>query len=77
MLDDDDRIAAIRQPAQYVQEVMNVGEMQARGRLVEQIQRVSGCRLTQLGRELDALGFAAGKSRRGLTQLHIAEPDVA
>jgi len=45
MLDYDYGIAAICQPLKHIQKVVNIGEVQPRSRLVEQIQGVAGSRL--------------------------------
>src|SRR4030042_4908921 len=63
MLDYNHRIAHITQPTQYVQEVVNIGEVQACGRLIEYVERVPRSRLTPFRRELDPLGLAAGQRR--------------
>ena len=46
-------------------------------RLVEHVERAAGRAARELGRELDALRFAAGERRRRLTHLDVAEADVA
>ena len=68
MLDHQQRVARVHQAAQHTQQVGHVREVQPRGRLVEQEQRSSRCRASQLGGQLDALGLAAGECVRWLTQ---------
>ena len=51
--------------------------METRGRLVEDIDGAPRGALRKLGRELDALGFAAGERRRRLAEADIAEADLA
>ena len=56
---------------------VDVGRMQAGGRLVEHVQRVAALRPLQLGGELDALRLAAGQLGGRLAQAQVAEADVA
>src|SRR6266576_7149522 len=50
--------------------------MQTGCRLVENVEGATGVALRQLRGELDALRLAAGKRRRRLTEVDVAEPDV-
>ena len=50
--------------------------MQARGRLVEDVERAPGVALRELERQLHALRLAARERRRRLAQPHIAQSDV-
>src|SRR5262249_54701205 len=54
----------------------HVLEVQARRRLVEDVDRVTGRTLAELSRELHALRFTAGERRRRLTETYVAQPDV-
>jgi len=76
VFDDQDRIALVDESVQHVQQAVDVLEVQARRGLVEHVQGVAGRPAGQLGRELHALGLAAGKGGRGLAQSHVAESDV-
>ena len=49
--------------------------MQSRGGFVEDVERAAGLALGELAGELDALGFAAGKSSSGLPERDVAEAD--
>ena len=60
VLDDDDGVAVIAQSVQYAEQLFNVKEMQAGGRLIENIERIAGVALGQFARQLDALRLAAG-----------------
>ena len=51
--------------------------MQTGGRLVEDIDGLAGRALGKLGRQLGALRLTAGQRRGGLTQLDIAQTDLA
>ena len=73
---DQDGVPLVDETAQDVQEHPYIGEMKSRGRLVEQIEGPAGRLFHQLARQLDPLRLAAGKGRRRLAELHVAEPDV-
>ncbi|MGC4070109.1 MAG: hypothetical protein QM784_36720 [Polyangiaceae bacterium] len=75
VLDDHDRVAGVDQLLQHFEQAMDVREVQARRRLVEQVQRAAGLTLAELAAELDALRLAATERRRGLADLHVAEAD--
>ena len=66
MLDDDDGIAAVDEALQDVEELVDVGGVQSRRRLIEDIERAPGRAARELGRELDALRLAAGERCRAL-----------
>ena len=76
VLDDDDRVALVGQTLDDVEQLTDVLEVQARGRLVEHVDGASGGSLLQLARELDALGLTTRERRRGLTEADVAEPHV-
>ena len=90
VLDHDDAVAGIDQPVQHVDQLLDVGHVQADGRLVEHVQRVRGAarrarcarpdrvaaHLRELGDELDALRLAARQRRARLAEREIAEPHV-
>jgi hypothetical protein len=65
-------LPGVAQLVQHLQQQVDVGEVQAGGRLVEDVQRAAGVALGQLERELDALRLAARQRGRAL-----AEADVA
>jgi hypothetical protein len=54
---------------QHFQQLGDVVEVQARGRLVENVERAAGGALRQLLRELDALRLAARQRRRLLADM--------
>ena len=68
VLDHDHRVAQVDQPVEHVQQPGEVVEVQAGRRLVEQIERPAGVGPGQLGRQLDALRFAARERRRRLAE---------
>src|SRR6476620_5169471 len=76
VLDDDDRIAFVDKAVENGEQLADVLEMQAGGRLVEDVDGAAGGPLLQLAGQLDALRLTAGQRRRRLPQPHIAQPDV-
>ena len=77
VLDHHDRVAQVDQAVEHVEQLGQVVEVQAGGRLVEQVERAAGVGARQLGRQLDALGLAAGERRRRLAEREVVEPHVA
>ena len=63
VFDDDDRVAVVDEAVEHVEQLGEVVEMQAGGRFVEQVERLAGIGPRELGRQLDALGLAAGERR--------------
>ena len=61
MLDHHDGVAEVGQSVENREQALDVGEMQTRGRLVEDVKRATGRGATELGGQLDPLGFAAGE----------------
>ena len=76
VLDDEHRVARVDQPAEHAEQLADVLEVQAGGRLVEDVDGAAGRALLQLGGELDPLRLAAGQRRRRLAEPDVAEPDV-
>src|SRR5690606_18320611 len=76
VLDDDHGVAGIHQAREHRQQPFDVGEVQPRGRLVQDVEGATGAGPRQLPGELDALRFAAGQGGGGLPDLQIPEPDV-
>jgi len=76
VLDDDDRVAGIAQLVQHLQQQVDVGEVQPRGRLVEDVEGAAGVALGELERELDPLRLATGERGRALAEADVAEADV-
>ena len=48
MFNDNDRIAAVRQSAQNLDQLMDIGKMQSRRRLIQNVDRLSRSSLAQL-----------------------------
>ena len=73
MFDDDDRIAAVDELVQHLQQQTDVLEMKPRRRLIQDVERAARVALRKLGRELDALALAARQRRAGLPERQVAE----
>ena len=76
VLDDDDRVAGVDEPVEHLEELLDVGEVEAGRRLVEEVERLARRAPRQLGRQLDALRLAARQRRRRLAEVDVAEADV-
>jgi hypothetical protein len=74
MLDDDHGVALVDQLVQHFQQLLGVLEVQAGGRLVEDVERAAGGALAELLGQLHALGLAARQGRRLLADLDVARP---
>jgi hypothetical protein len=59
VLDDDDGVARVAQLVQHLEQQVDVGEVQAGGGFVEDVERAAGVALAQLQRQLHALRLAA------------------
>ena len=66
----------VDEPLEHLEQLLDVGEVEARRRLVEDVERPPGRDLAELGRELHALRLAARERRRRLAERHVVEPDV-
>ena len=69
-------LPAVDEAVQHLEQHLDVGEVQAGGRFVQQVERPAGALLDQLAGELDALGLAAGEGGRRLAELHVIQPHV-
>ena len=72
VLDHDDGVAVVAQAMQHVEQLLDVVEVQAGRRLVEDVERAAGVALGQFARQLHALRLAAGQRRRALAELDVA-----
>ncbi|CVG16775.1 Uncharacterised protein [Serratia marcescens] len=61
---------------QHRQQLLDIGEVQAGGRFVEDIQRLAGAALRQLARQLDALRLTAGERGGRLAEADVGQPDI-
>ena len=73
VLDDDDRLAGVDEPVEQAEQLLDVGEVEAAGRLVED---VDAALLGQVGGQLEPLPLAAGQRGERLADAEVAEPDV-
>ena len=73
VLDDDDRLAGVDEPVEQAEQLLDVGEVEAGGRLVED---VDAALLGHLGGHLEPLQLAAGQRRQRLAEAEVAQPDV-
>jgi hypothetical protein len=73
VLDDDDRLAGVDEPVEQAEQLLDVGEVQAGGRLVED---VDAALLGHVGGQLEPLPLAAGQRGERLAEAEVAEPDV-
>src|SRR5580704_5995928 len=73
VLDDDDRFAGVNEPVEQAKQLLDVGEVEAGGRLVED---VDAALLAHVGGQLEPLPLAAGQRRERLAEAEVAEPDV-
>src|ERR1700675_521649 len=71
--DDEDRLARVDESVEQAEELLDVGEMEATGGFVED---VDAALLGHLNGELEPLPLAAGQGVEGLAELEVAEPDV-
>ena len=76
VLDDEDRVAAVDEPVEDLEQLVHVGEVEAGRRLVQEVERLARRPPRELGRELDALRLAARERRRRLPEVDVAEADV-
>ncbi len=77
VLDDDDRVALLDEAVEHLEQLVDVVEVQAGRRLVEDVERLARVGPRQLGGQFHALGFAPRKRRRRLAQREIVETDRA
>ena len=77
VLDDDDRVALVDQLVKRPEQPLDIVEVQAGGRLVENKQRAGLFRLGHVRGQFQALRFAARKRRQRLAQADIFQADGA
>ena len=73
MLDGHDRVALPDERLQGGDEDADVVGVEARRRLLEDVDRAARRRPGELAGQLDALGLAAGQGRRALAELEVAQ----
>ena len=75
VLDDQHGVALVDQLVQHLEQLAHILEVQAGGRLVQDVERVAGGAAAQLLAQLDALRLAAGERGGRLAQLDVAQAD--
>jgi hypothetical protein len=73
VLDDDDRLAGVDEPVKKAEQLLDVGEVQAGGRFVED---VDAALLSHVRGQLEPLPFAAGQRWKRLAEAEVPESDV-
>ena len=76
VFDDDDRIALVYQLVKYANQAADILEMEARSRLVEDIERATCLSLRELRRELYALALATRQGGARLSEREVAQADI-
>jgi hypothetical protein len=71
--DDDHRLAGLDETVEQAEQLLDIGEVQAAGRLVE---NVDATLLGHVGGQLEPLPLATGQRGERLAQAEVAEPDV-
>ena len=71
--DDNDRLAGVDEAIEQAEQLLDVGEMQPGGRLVED---VDAALRGEVGGQLEPLPLAARQRRERLAEDEVAEPDV-
>ena len=77
VFDHHERVASVRESAEYAKQSIDISKVQACCRFIKDIQRASirsAC--TEFRRKFDALRFTAGKCGGGLTKFEIAESNI-
>src|SRR6202171_1290991 len=77
VLDDHHRIAGIDEAMEDVEQPLDIGEMEAGGRLVEDVERLPRVTPAELFGELDPLRLAPGQLGRRLPQADVAKAHLA
>src|SRR3954447_23430865 len=76
VFDDHHRIPLVDEALEHLEQPLDVGEVQAGGRLVEDVERPPCRDLAELGGQLDPLRLAARQRRGGLAEPHVVEADI-
>ena len=76
VLNDQDRVARFDKILQDIQQQLDVGKVQSRGGLVQQVKRLARAAFHQFACQLDPLGLAPGKRWRRLPNFQIIQPDT-
>ncbi len=77
VFDDNDGIATGRQLAEHIPENLDILEVEARCRFIEQVDHFLSGFACKFRSKLEALGFTAAEGRHGLAEFHIREAHIA
>lgn len=72
VLDHQNAVASVSQTMESIEESLDITEMQAGSRLIEQVEGMGIGWLGELHRQLKPLGFSPGKCGRWLTESDVA-----
>ncbi len=76
VFDNQHGIAGFDESVQDIQQHLDIGKVETRGRFVQEVQRLAGTAFDQFACQLDPLRFAAGECGGGLTQFEVVEPHI-
>ena len=76
VLDHEQRGPTFEKPVEAVHELAHVPEMEARGRLVEDVEHARTRLAEEMRGQLHPLGFSPGEGGRGLAEAQVAEADL-
>ena len=76
VFDDDDGIAGVDECVELSEQLVDIGGVQSRGRLIEDIQRLAPAAVLKLSGQLDALRLPTGQLGGGLPKAQIPDSDL-
>ena len=76
MLNDGDRVALVDEGLEDLCQLLDISQVQAGRRFIEDVEGGAARRLGQFLRQFDSLGLAPGKGRTWLPQPQVSEADV-
>ena len=76
MFDDDDGIATVYERVEHLHQDADVLEVEARGRLVEDVDGLARIAFREFGGQFHALALAAGKRGGGLAEFDVAKANI-
>lgn len=75
VFDYDEGISGVAEAAEDAEEAVDVGEMEACGGLIEEVDGTAGILTGEFGAEFHSLGLAAGEGCGGLSEAEVPEAD--
>ena len=76
VFDDDHRVAPVHELEEHKEELVYIGKMETRCRLIEDVEGPACIPLGEFPRELDPLGLSAGQGCRCLAEADVPQTDV-